>query len=190
MNCQQFTDALNECLDRRVSPGCDRRLQRHAEHCGVCRDQLETWGRIETALAPRNPSPAVLAADRCQRGGRGSWPDARGRRRGREFHITFAAASLAAVLVITLAWPDGAPRAEPPAAGPRSLAAASAGADRPLRAGPALVAEQWWQRLGGQEWVDRTVPAMRSVRDGVAPLGRSFIQAVAILAGGGGTRAS
>jgi hypothetical protein len=78
------------------------------------------------------------------------------------------------VLLITLVWPDGAPLA-----------------NRPLRAaGPALAAEQWWQRVGGQEWVDRTVPAMRSVRDGVAPLGRSFIQAVTILAGGGGARAS
>ncbi len=39
----------------------------------------------------------------------------------------------------------------------------------------------WWSQVRQRDWVGETMPAVRSVREGVAPLGRSLLQAVTIL---------
>tara|TARA_R110002049_G_scaffold2750_8_gene22159 strand:- start:78294 stop:78959 length:666 start_codon:yes stop_codon:yes gene_type:complete len=51
-------------------------------------------------------------------------------------------------------------------------------------------AAQWWQDVQQRDWVAQTMPTVRSVREGVAPLGRSILQAVSILTIGSGERTS
>ena len=46
----------------------------------------------------------------------------------------------------------------------------------------------WWRRVHGRDWFGETMPVVRSVGEGVAPLGRSLLQAVTILTIGGGDR--
>jgi hypothetical protein len=46
----------------------------------------------------------------------------------------------------------------------------------------------WWRQVHGRDWFGETMPAVRRVREGVAPLGRSLLQAVTILTIGGGGR--
>jgi hypothetical protein len=53
----------------------------------------------------------------------------------------------------------------------------------------------WWKGIQGSEWVDRdwiqqnwvnrTMPTVRSMQEGVAPLGRTLMRAVTILTLGG-----
>ncbi|MDA8745723.1 hypothetical protein N9N28_13905 [Rubripirellula amarantea] len=47
--------------------------------------------------------------------------------------------------------------------------------------------ESW---VDAKHWIDQTMPAVESVREGVAPIGRSLRRAVKILAGGRGDRTS
>lgn len=46
----------------------------------------------------------------------------------------------------------------------------------------------WWRQVQDRDWVAQTMPAVRSVREGVAPLGRSLLQAVTLLTTGSGDR--
>jgi hypothetical protein len=48
----------------------------------------------------------------------------------------------------------------------------------------------WWQSVQNRDWVGQTMPAVQSVRDGVAPIGRSLMRAVTILTTGGGEQTS
>ena len=43
----------------------------------------------------------------------------------------------------------------------------------------------WWQSVQDRDWVQETMPTVRSVRQGVAPLGRTLVRAVTILTIGG-----
>jgi hypothetical protein len=42
----------------------------------------------------------------------------------------------------------------------------------------------WWNSVQDRDWLGQTMPTVNSVREGVAPIGRSLLRAVTILAGG------
>ena len=46
---------------------------------------------------------------------------------------------------------------------------------------PSLDALEWWASVRERDWMAETMPAVRSVQQGVAPLGRSLLQAVTVL---------
>ncbi|MDC0288799.1 hypothetical protein OAL01_05050 [Rubripirellula sp.] len=48
----------------------------------------------------------------------------------------------------------------------------------------------WWRSVQDRDWVEETMPTVRSVRQGVAPLGRTLVRAVTILTIGGEGRTS
>jgi hypothetical protein len=48
----------------------------------------------------------------------------------------------------------------------------------------------WWRSVQDRDWVGQTMPAVQSVKDGVAPIGRSLIRAVTILTMGGHNQTS
>lgn len=39
----------------------------------------------------------------------------------------------------------------------------------------------WWRSVQDRDWVGQTMPAVQSVKQGVAPIGRSLLRAVTIL---------
>jgi hypothetical protein len=44
-----------------------------------------------------------------------------------------------------------------------------------------LDALEWWASVRERDWMAETMPVVRSVQRGVAPLGRSLLQAVTVL---------
>ncbi len=194
MDCQTFSQRLHHRLDRRESLGGDPDMQRHAEGCSACRDQLRTWLRIEEALpaqcevdGPARMDPARKDMERPH-----AAPSPL-RRPGLAGRSSSWAAGLAAALLIGVLLrgdsdvpPPGDVRVVVDSAGGDPVAAESI--DRRFTAG--ADPSPWIRDLTERKWIDETMPAMRSVRDGVAPLGRSLLQAVTILSHGGGTKAS
>jgi hypothetical protein len=43
----------------------------------------------------------------------------------------------------------------------------------------------WWRDVQDRDWVSQTMPTVRSMQEGVAPLGRTLMRAMTILTTGG-----
>ena len=50
---------------------------------------------------------------------------------------------------------------------------------------PELDPAGWWRSVQDRDWVGQTMPTVQSVKEGVAPLGRTLMRAVTILTIGG-----
>ncbi len=178
MNCTEFESRLQQRLDQRLPLESDPFLQQHADRCDACRGQLETWRKIDSVVTPSSQSGT---------------PETDKRRR------TAALSALAATILLALVWQVARPSSDPRESqrlvsnDPKPVAVAQP--NRPTSAGPAeqLYAKDpagWWRGVQSQDWVAQTMPAVRSLREGVAPLRRSLIQAVTILTIGGGDQHS
>jgi hypothetical protein len=168
MNCHQFAARLQQTLDDRRRPEADLQLRDHTTHCSDCRRQLQAWQQISGVIS-RQPES--------------------GRRRSPVACGLAAAILLAVVLRLSVGGLDG----------DSSLSSASLSVSPPSAAEPVvdttaslIVADtdatNWWRQVHGRDWFGETMPVVRSVREGVAPLGRSLLQAVTILTIGGGDR--
>lgn len=110
------------------------------------------------------------------------------------------AIAIAAVVLIWFRWgpaPTTPPNRVAVASANRSAPNQSASMERPSEPLPSSLAmtveasaANWWQDVQTRDWVGQTMPAVKSMRDGVAPLGRSLMRAVTILAIGGSERTS
>ena len=163
MNCDSFSRRMHQRLDQRQSLESDRELIDHARRCGACRSELDTWRQIASVM----PATAAEPSE-------GSWRWDRGK--------IAVAISLAACFLIVLMIDRGGSDLDP-ATSTRELAI-----DRPENAlaqanadvDPAL----WWRSVQDRDWLGQTMPTVNSVREGVAPIGRSLLRAVTILTGG------
>lgn len=177
--CERFDRRMQDRLDAREAIDDDVTLREHAESCAACRQRRDAWLRIERGLFPAADVGEVgFGADP---GGRPNRSD-----RSRVGRVTTVAVTAAAVLMAVVVRQIDADRRE------SSPVVVAADGDRgtvgeaPDGMPIADVSAPWIGDFSKQAWYDRTMPAVRSVRDGVAPLGRSFLQAVAILSHGGG----
>lgn len=59
MNCEQFQDRLDDCLDLRQDPTDDRHLNDHAGHCQRCHQILQIWQAANLCFN----TPAACTAD-------------------------------------------------------------------------------------------------------------------------------
>lgn len=173
--CQEFSDRLQRCADERRAPRDDAGLISHTRACPPCREDLDAWMRLEAVLHD-GTSPRFAAGPRRRR-------------------ATPAWSVAAAVMVMVTAGifyrlgdsgaTDGNATAwnkvENPAI--EQIVVAPALADRLEIADldPAL----WWHDVRNRDWVGQTMPAIESVQQGVAPLGRTLMRAVTILTTGG-----
>lgn len=196
MNCQQFDRRMQREIDRRGSPAANRLLRRHAENCEPCRRRLALWAEIETVLSEPSPKVAPVAkagpvslpslVDGVSRGNR-SRPDVVS---GRAVAMAIAAVLLAAAWFRTDT-PETKLAESPRADEVTSEISPPVRSDLVFTAGaPVWAGDHWVRDLADARWIDQTMPAVRSVRDGVAPLGRSFLQVFSILSQGGGLQAS
>lgn len=165
MNCDQFGKRMHRSLDNRIPLDGDGELCRHAQSCESCRAQLAAWRQISSIMP-------------CEQGGSRPVP---GRKftaaRGVSAMVGLAAAMLLAFSVVRDQSGSKSPGVdERGAADPHQTVLAQTGGD--------LDPTLWWRSVQDRDWVDRTMPAVRSVQKGVAPLGRSLLRAVTILTTG------
>lgn len=160
MNCQEFRDRLNKQLDARKPVTTDGPLARHAVNCGTCRLDFSIGVQIQSGDQMLKP---------C----------GRDRRRVAGFMVGIAAVI---GLVCGYGWY---------AASPDSSVGPSTSSSELAMNQPAVTDGQMppldsvtWSEIHPRTWVGRTMPAVRSVQQSVAPVGRSFLKAVVLLTSG------
>jgi hypothetical protein len=176
MNCENFAQRMYERLDQRMPPESDHQLARHASDCTNCRSQLEMWGKIAPLMTPDTPVPgAVAEADLSA--------DLKGLRAILPLMTAgLAAAILIAVVGISPTKPSPQPTiVDAPTSSSTPILAQATGELDPV---------VWWRSVQDRDWVGETMPTVRSVKEGVAPLGRMLVRAVTILTIGGEGRTS
>ncbi len=160
MNCSDFERRMQHLIDNHRPLSDDHSLQAHAQRCDACYGRMQLWQQIESVL-DETPKGS---------GGRASPP-----RQQHHLAAWSLIAAVAAVLLVAflVSQPDDQLAAVKTS---RALEQVN-DVDSLAAVDPAL----WWRNVQDQDWLGRTMPAVQSVRDGVAPLGRSLLQAVAIL---------
>jgi hypothetical protein len=194
MRCDQFQQRLDWLLDQRQDVGQDKDLCRHSEECDVCRDRLEIWNQIDD-LVSTDPAASSRADESPHLSRRSNNPV-----KMRLMLSTFAAAAAALFFVShnpmrqdrlnPVASVDSQDDA-PTVAIPREREDSSViEKDPPVQdslvtiehAGqPVWRSSRWWTAMSDDQWVSQTIPAVTSVRLGVAPIGRSMKRALSIL---------
>lgn len=170
MKCADFHDRLQELIDQRVDVDSDQLIGEHAAECAQCCDRMIAWRRIHSVVSPKVTRPKVTAPSVNRRS---KW---------------IAYATVAAALLFTVGWQFAKSDTDPSKTTivAQQPSNADAATDRDIES---LLAQSeaadWWAAEGG-DWVAQTMPAVRNVRKGMAPLGRSLLQAVTILTIGGG----
>jgi hypothetical protein len=168
MKCDEFGRRMHQRLDDRWSLERDDELCRHARDCESCRSQFQAWCQV-ASIMPANSRPAPIDTPR-------------------KAHVrsVAAVAGLAAAILCMVTMGPHSQDALPPRVGSASVEHDPAVLVQTGELDPAL----WWQSVQNRDWVGQTMPAVQSVRDGVAPIGRSLMRAVTILTTGGGEQTS
>jgi hypothetical protein len=177
-------------LDDRLPLSSDLELNAHAQACDECRADLNAWQSIENHVAPRQAASEESRTPRHR-------------------SAVYAIASVAASVLLLLSLlanrqPAVLQQASltPPSVPAQDDLALTASADAaslpalreavaPSQPGKVATAEPinfatlqtaaWWESMRQRRLIDRTMPTVRSMSDGLAPFGRSLIQAAAIL---------
>ena len=167
MNCDHFQQRMQRRLDRRLNLSADPELARHAKSCGPCQDKMNTWQSIAFVIEGVD---RFGAAD-CESVARRSM---------------YPSLVVAALLLIAVGF-----------AGSKLLTATdqvvlteSTNASSTGDVHTSLDALEWWASVRDRDWLAQAMPAVRSVQQGVAPLGRSLLQAVTVLTVGDPGQAS
>ncbi len=169
MKCDEFGRRMHQRLDDRWSLERDDELCRHARDCESCRWQFQAWCQI-ASIMPANSLPARIDTPRKV-----------------FFRSAVAVAGLAAAFLCMVTMVPSGQDTLPPRVDSASVEHDPAVLVQTAgELDPAL----WWQSVQNRDWVGQTMPAFQSVRDGVAPIGRSLMRAVTILTTGGGEQTS
>ncbi|TWU01083.1 anti-sigma factor [Stieleria varia] len=189
MTCSCFEQRLQSLLDQRVDPQSDTHLLAHAQFCPSCSNALMTWSRVQSLYT----KPDVTTE--CDT------PVISPRRRSESRVVaTLTAVAAAIALLIIAVRPSTTPQqtaavvtsrpqssetntVPPPTAATSTIVSSIDSQHGPSTpdADQALLARQWIESMQGRDWMAETMPAVQSVGQGVAPLGRSLMQAVTIL---------
>ena len=174
MNCDEFAQLMHERLDHRQPIGADEGLRRHARQCDSCRAQMDAWQQLAKIMPAPTGEPAAVAQHTAA-----SNPP---------YHLIALAAAVLIVIVPFTLRSDPVPTIAVDTAdsvivpAPQESDLAHIGGD----ADPAY----WWRSVQNRDWVGQTMPTVRSVQEGVAPIGRSLMRAVTILTTGAQDRTS
>jgi len=159
MNCEHFQRRMQARLDDRSSLDEDPQMIKHSQECVDCGAQLNVWRSIESAIG--SPVLGQPASDS---------------RTNRKQVWTVAAVAATVLIAFSFVGGDRSKVVEPSVIASTTLSPTEV-VDLPTP----LQAAQWWETVRQTDWMGRTLPTVRSVRAGVAPLGRSLMQAVTIL---------
>ena len=177
----------------------DAQLRGHARLCQRCDIQLQTWLRIGEVIQPArcdSPAASSIATHRARLRAPQRLLEAGLGKRPALVSLLAAAAALLFTWLAPANNQNKLPLAQHQAAtgdsGSHAEPASQSRSTDPL--GLTVLTEpdpsHWWREVQTQQWVDETMPAVHSVRAGVAPLGRSLMRAVTILTIGGNDQTS
>lgn len=191
MRCDQFQNRMDLLLDQRQDLDRDVLLRSHAETCPSCRSRLSAWSTIDEIVSS---SDSAISVDPTRQLGAASAPTPM-LTTGAWTGAAWAIAALVLVCVAMTPWitpntpTDGrgatgaivATEPNPMAVPPAEIDSLASADSLATTDSLAWQSEQWWNAMSDDHWVSQTLPAVNSVRIGVAPIGRSMKQAFAIL---------
>ncbi|MGB7325956.1 MAG: hypothetical protein WBD31_13860 [Rubripirellula sp.] len=167
--CAQFERRLHEQLDQRKPLSADAVLTSHADHCVRCQQTLDAWRSIDVALPSPKSSANSTSVVQAQR--------------SRPLQVSSISLTWIALAAMVLATVTGLTFYRNQPVAPTAQSTVPAISNELLdHADPVA----WWNDAKDRDWISQTMPTVRSVREGVAPLGRSLIRAVTILTTGTG----
>ena len=197
MNCDHFDQRLNDLLDEHEDVSEDRQLRNHAENCRDCSDRLRIWLCVDEALsgsvslsgneaspetaATTQPATAATASRRLVVQPTFAIPAV----------FTTACAVLLALGVFSqlrvadhsvVAARVQSEQVEQPEPSSSNIEPNAFSLSRtPAESKNTLLSNQIWTVMQDPQWTLESLPAVDSVRQSVAPIGRSMQQAAAIL---------
>ncbi len=171
MRCEEFLEHLHERLDQRLPLESDRNLTQHAASCEECWSEMRVWLEIAPLLKSDDMECAKVDV-------------ASSSQRYRAIPPILTAALAVAILIAVVGFSPTKSDSKP------ILSDATASSDTLAQATGELDPVLWWRSVQDRDWVEETMPTVRSVRQGVAPLGRTLVRAVTILTIGGEGRTS
>ncbi len=188
MNCEEFGQRMHQCLDDRLPVDSDSQLCRHATQCESCRAQMLAWCQIATIMPGRAAElgPTELRTSHASKQSIGLIP-------------TLSGLAAAMLIAVTSFWYPSDPGSA--TVDPGAVVGDSSAADIDFvgmddhemvlaQASGELDPASWWRNVQDRDWVGQTMPAVQSLKDGVAPIGRSLMRAVTILTIGGHAQTS
>jgi hypothetical protein len=179
MNCDDFLIRMHECIDARLPFESDIHLQEHVRQCPSCCNQWYAWVHISAVVSPMNVDEQKFAGREIA--GRRSFAKKLSRS-----CVGLAVVAVIAAVIVPMHSNEIDSVLEPSLQHTSSVT----GMTPTIEMDSAVDAAEWWQEVQSRDWIAQTMPTVRRVRDGVAPFGRSIIQAVAILTVGSGARTS
>lgn len=178
-DCDQFADRLQRLLDQRADVAEDAWLKSHAQDCQQCEMDWEVWASIDQTLNLNESLEDTNAPAETHR-----LAPIRTKR------ILSTPSMVAASLVVFALGTVWAVRSSDPSLGNRAPTVAKS--DPHASPGGQGDIAMFAKNLGDgdlvldhNQLIDHTMPTVRNVGQGVAPLGRSLRQAVTILTVGG-----
>ena len=175
MNCDDFNDWLQEQLDQRHNFVVSKSAGKHLRQCPVCRQQLDAWQQIASILPAEHVLQTIDASQFQQR----------------RLHYGWVAAASAAAICLMI---FGASLLLSNVGENKTRSLAKIEINRTSEyndlSSASIDASRWWDTVRQRDWIGQTMPTVKSMRDGVAPLGRSLVQAVSLLTYSGGDQTS
>ena len=171
MRCEDFLELMHERLDQRLPLRSNHELSRHAANCEDCRMQMQVWLEIAPLVQSGPLEPVDVDSGVPSKGYRAIPP-------------TLTAGLAVAILIVVVG-------ISPTKSTPKPIIRdVSASSGTLAHATGELDPVVWWRSVQDRDWVEETMPTVRSVGKGVAPLGRTLVRAVTILTIGGEGRTS
>ena len=174
MRCEDFHERMHDRLDQRLPLKSDQYLSHHAANCQDCRSEMQIW--IELAPLVKSDSRGSTVSTGVSLGSA-----AKGYR---AIPPMLTAVIAVAILIAVVGISPTESTSKP------IILEESASLDTLAQATGELDPVVWWRSVQDRDWVEETMPTVRSVRKGVAPLGRTLVRAVTILTIGGEGRTS
>ena len=176
MRCEDFTEWLQQSLDDRADLAMPPEINDHVVRCESCRGQMNAWNQISTILPVDRPP--IMATDTT------SAPRA---------NLVLWIGAVAALILVGFFAAQRLPsegsaiaQAEPISKiEPVTTIADDATNDTRTVSSLNVDPASLWQEIQSRDWVAQSMPTVESVRDTFAPMGRSLVQAMTILATGG-----
>lgn len=164
MNCQHFQDRMQIRLDDRLALEDDHELVEHANGCDTCSAHLRAWQTIESVVGL-----TVVGIEKNSRSIASMFPK-------------IAAVAASALVGFSLVAWNHSESNTPIASVPKVSVSVPAEA---IDVETTLELARWLESVRASDWFAQTMPTMRNVQQGVAPLGKSLRQVVSILTAGG-----
>ena len=169
MRCDDFTQWLQQRLDDRADLSMPTEINDHVVGCESCRGQLNAWNQISSILPVDRPP--IRANDQPTSG-----------RVNVMLWVSAAATVLLAFFVGQRLSSDAPVVVQVQLETQQRIDSdPESSITLPMSVDPASL----WQDIQSRDWIAQSMPAIESVRDSIAPMRRSVVQAMTILATGG-----